>query len=65
VPSGESIKEVDEGGYKYLGVLQDCKIMNGEIGRSGTRRISQESESSSSIQTVRSKPNDGYQRLGG
>jgi len=31
VPSGESIKEVDERGYKYLGVLQDCKIMNGEM----------------------------------
>ena len=31
VPSGELIKEVDEGGYKYLGVLQDCRVMNEEM----------------------------------
>jgi len=30
VPSGEVIREVDQGGYKYLGVLQDCVIMNRE-----------------------------------
>ena len=24
----ELIREVDEGGYKYLGVLQDCRVMN-------------------------------------
>ena len=28
VPSGELNKEVDEGGYKYLGVLQECKVKN-------------------------------------
>ena len=31
VPSGEMIREVDEQGYKYLGVLQDCKIKNKEM----------------------------------
>jgi len=31
VPSGELIREVDEGGYKYLGVLQECGVMNGEM----------------------------------
>lgn len=31
VPSGEVISEVDESGYKYLGVLQDCKIMSKQM----------------------------------
>ena len=28
VPSGEMIREVSEEGYKYLGVLQECKVKN-------------------------------------
>jgi len=31
VPSGETIGEVDEGGFKYLGVLQNCRVMNNEM----------------------------------
>ena len=31
LPSGEVMKEVDEDGYKYLGVLQTEKLMNREM----------------------------------
>ena len=31
VPSGEMIREVGEEGYKYLGVLQECKVKNKQM----------------------------------
>jgi hypothetical protein len=31
LPSGEVMKEVDENGYKYLGILQTDRVMNGDM----------------------------------
>ena len=43
LPDGESVKEVDQEGYKYLGVLQLDKSMNKEmkenIGNEYIRRV--------------------------
>ena len=43
LPSGEIMKEVDENGYKYLGVLQSDKVMNremkGKISKEYMRRV--------------------------
>ena len=33
LPSGEVMKEVDENGYKYLGVLQTEEVMDKEMKR--------------------------------